>query len=138
MTDEKVELFSPQWLELARDFLTARIKEVKEPLDGLDFAICEVLTDPPAHLAHPGTNRVAWHVIFKGRHVEVGSGEIDCPFKMVSDYQTVLPRAKTVYSENPEAFEARKEDRPADLPEVPPEIQPLLVEMHDYQATRLL
>jgi hypothetical protein len=132
----KVELFSPAWIELARGFLENKVAEAGHALDGVRFEICEVLTDPPAHLAEPGTKRVSWNVRFDGPSVRVRAGEIDCAFKMVADYRTVLPKARIVYGENPEALAAMREQAPAELPEVPKPLQAMLVEAHDFLARR--
>ena len=134
----KVELFSPAWILLARGFLEQKVAELGHALDGVRFEICEVLTDPPAHLAEPGTNRVSWNLRFDGPSVRVATGEIDCAFKMVGDYQTIRPRARIVYSENPEALAATREGAPAGLPEIPKPLQAMLVEVHDFLARRTI
>jgi hypothetical protein len=135
---EKVELGSPEWLEIAREFLTARAAQLGEQLDGVNFAICEVLTDPPAHLANGAPNQVAWQFRFDGPRVDVRFGDAtDVDFRQVADYQTILPFARIVYSDNPEELAASRERRKGkEAPALPAVLAPTLLDMHDHLARR--
>ena len=106
---EKAEFAGREWVALAREYLEKRVAQAGDKLDGVDFALCEVFTDPPAHLLRGDDNRVAWWVRISGSNVEVGDREIDIERKLTVDYQEVLPFAKTVYEGNPEAQAAAQE-----------------------------
>jgi hypothetical protein len=135
----QVELFSREWLALAREFLELQVAAAGDRLDGVTFSVCEVLTNPPSHLALPGTDTVSWHVIFLGPTVDVGFGEIDATFKNVGDYEGTRPIAKTVYGDRPDVLEERRKKRAeAGLPDVPEVLQPMMIAVHDHLARRTL
>ncbi|MBS0421064.1 MAG: hypothetical protein JSR66_25365 [Proteobacteria bacterium] len=134
---QKFELFSPEWIQFAKRHLEQRVAEAGERLEGIRFEICEVLTDPPAHLARGGSNRLSWNLVFNGPTVQVSMGEIDCALKIVGDYQKVLPSARTLYGDSPEALAANRERLTRlGVPAIPGPLRPVLLDLHDVMARR--
>lgn len=87
------ELASPAWLAAKRQVILdclAACGPAGHDISGLSFSICEVSTDPPAHLGSPDA-RVGWHcrvrdgklVAFEGREA------VDVDYRMVSDYASM-------------------------------------------------
>lgn len=60
----------------------------------LAFSMCEVFLDPPDHLGGKGA-RIAWHCVVKNGHTRFETSEADdVAFKVVADYQAILPMAR--------------------------------------------
>jgi hypothetical protein len=116
------------------------VARLGDEMQGVKFAICEVLTNPPAHLAPNGEDFISWHFVFDGPKVTVERGRIaDADMTAEADYATILPAARTVYSENPEALEAsRKRRAEAGTVALPPQLAPALAGLHDHLARRTL
>ncbi len=133
---DKVELGSTEWLQAAREYLESRIAELGDALNGVKFSLCEVLTDPPAHLLHDGATQLAWQFRFDGKSVAVLPGDsADVDYRQVADYQSILPMARIVYSEDPAALAASRERRKDDnAPALPMVLAPTLLAMHDHLA----
>lgn len=99
---KKVIFASADWIERARHELTDLVAAYGEP--GVRFSLCEVFTDVPDAVDPTGT--FAWYFYIDGKSVTVGVGEVDdADVKIRTDYQGVLPQARTVYT--PEYLEAR-------------------------------
>jgi hypothetical protein len=79
---------SLEWVDAAREALNAEVAKHADALkDFGKFTFCEVAHNPPAYL-HVGA-KVAWHIIFDGATVEVGTGELpddECDLKVESDH----------------------------------------------------
>ena len=140
---EKVEFAGKEWVALAKEFLDKQMAATGDSLKGIDFALCEVFTDPPAHLLRGDDNRVAWWFHIKDGEVEVGDREIDIERKATLDYSETLPAAKTVYEGDPEgAAEAQKklsewiESGKVDpsFLEAPKAVSVALAPLHDHLA----
>lgn len=138
----KVEFGSPAWIDLARQFLEETIPPLGEALDGIEFTICEVFTNAPRHIAGDD-GRVAWHVVIDGPTVKVGDGKIEnADYFSKSDYQSVLPIARTVYSDNPGSYEVIQAERAAAIErgeraataEIPLALAGPIRELHDHLA----
>lgn len=72
-------------------------------LTGIEYAFCEEFTDPPDHLRRDGAPTIGWHLRIAGGRVEVGDTPIDdVDFKIVADYQAVLPLARAVFAGHPD------------------------------------
>ena len=128
---EKFEFASPGWFK----FLHQTIEQlVRGAEDDLRWSICEVFNDVPEHLSQAPDRTASWHCRIRGSDVKFGQGEIqDADFKVVADYQTVLPLARLVLANDPAAealvaevsekgaadgklrFEGDREARPASL-----------------------
>ena len=82
-------------------------KLMRDAPDDLRWSVCEVFTQVPEHLSETPERTASWHCRIRGRDVEFAHGEIhDADFKVVVDYQTVLPLARWVLGNEPDA-EAR-------------------------------
>ena len=130
---EKVDFASEAWVTIIRGVLQ---ELVAEHADGdTRFSACEVFTDAPAHVAESGT--AAWHFYVDGKNVAVGLGVVDdADVTIRADYQTALPGARTVYTPEYLAKQAK-----APPPDKPPEVEgdmsafpPWLVELHNRMA----
>lgn len=130
----KVEFASPQWLDIAREYLTEQVAHRATSLDGVRFAICESVTDAPSHLT--GATTITWHMVFDGPTFRVGFGAIaDADIESQSRYEEVLSAARTVYAEHPELLEAsRAQRRDDDVPGLPPPLGEMLLGLHDHLA----
>lgn len=143
---DRVELGSPEWIALAGQYLTERVGTLPEDPD-VTFSLCEVFTDPPAHL-DDGGGEVAWWLSISGRTASFGTGRRDDVDHVAEvDYQTCLPYARLVYDlEDPEIasmLQQRAEAREAAAAEdgrqlvvVPPELTDLLRGLHNALAPR--
>ena len=99
---QRVELGSAAWVALATTLLRERLSAAG-PLGDVDFSLCEVFTDPPPHLDQ-GDGAVAWWLAIRGDEVTSGYGRRDDVDKLVeADYATVLPRARSQHTVDPEA-----------------------------------
>ena len=140
---EKAEFASQEWVELAREYLEPRAAEAADSIRGVDFELCEVFTDPPAHLLRGDPDRVAWYIRIQNGRLEVGDGEIETKLKLTVDYQETLPRAKTIYEGNPAAAAAAQERRQKRIEsgeldpawnEIPEVVNRVLGNLHDHLA----
>lgn len=141
--DRRVEFASSAWRELVARFLSERVA-AQSALATLRFALCEVFTNPPPHLAQ-GQAHIAWWFALDSGSVQVREGERDdVDLHISGDYQHVLALAQAVYAAGDDAADrARRElahrasavpmRRRGVLPEVP-ELRQLLNDLHDYLA----
>jgi hypothetical protein len=85
------EFASPGWTAFMHGMITANVARLGAEADGLRWSICEVFTDPPAHLSPSGAP-IAWFCRVVGDQVTFGDGEIDdAEMKVTVDYAAVLP-----------------------------------------------
>jgi hypothetical protein len=138
----KVEFGSSEWLEIADRYLNETVPSQGRELEGVKWTLCEIVDDAPQHLTAEGVSYIAWWYEFDGASVRFGPGILDeADATIRGDYQTILPMARTVYSDNPELLAQRRKERQeaAERGEVPalniPErLAPVLVGLHDYLA----
>ena len=125
MIEVKAELASDEWIGLAGAWLSEQLAARAEAVDGVRFSLCEVFTDPPAHL-DDGTGKAAWWLAISGASVEVGRGDrTDLEHRAEVDYTTSLPHARRVYDL----------DMPMP-PAIPAVLHEVLLGLHNYLAPR--
>ena len=98
---QKYEFASPGWFKFLHETME---KLVRDAAPELRWSVCEVFTDVPEHLSQTTDGTASWHCRIRGREVKFGHDEIhDADFKVVADYQTVLPLARWVLGNGPDA-----------------------------------
>jgi hypothetical protein len=103
---EKHEFASPAWFEALHDAIQRLAQAAGSGLDGVRWTVCEVFTDVPEHIAQTPDRRAAWHCRVRGQEIAFGLGEIDdADFKVIADYQTVLPLARLHLGDDPKVME---------------------------------
>ncbi len=70
---DRAEMGSDKWLGLVRDHLRRRIAEADERIGDARFSLCEIMTEPPAHLRASG-GVLAWRARLEGRELTVEHG----------------------------------------------------------------
>jgi hypothetical protein len=115
---------SPEWIAMAREHITAALAETD--LRGIDFALCEEFTDPPADLLSEGADTVGFCVRIANGNVAVDDRlDEECDVRIVSDYHEALTIARDpdAPAAQPEAMQERIaagrlriEGNPADAP----------------------
>jgi hypothetical protein len=141
---ERHEFCSAAWLDELRHYMTKAVADLGDEVDGVQFALAEVFTGAPPHLALPGDERVGWWLAIDGRDVQVGLGiRDDIERTTTADYETTVPIARTIYSEDPDAAEAARKRHAerverGELPAtpIPPVLLPALMGLHDHLARR--
>jgi hypothetical protein len=110
----KVELCSDAYLDKARAILSRLAHDYAEKLGDEKFSTCQIYTDAPEHLRLDGQNYVYWYVMVRANEAVV-TREIrdDVDMKLVADYSEGLPRARTVYNDDPEQVRRRAEQAAA-------------------------
>ncbi|MGH6986650.1 MAG: hypothetical protein ACRED9_07415 [Caulobacteraceae bacterium] len=103
--NDALEFASAAWLEALSELLPIYASQAGPDLE---LTICEVFTGVPAHLDRNGNGVIAWHCRIAGGVVHFEETERnDCDFKTVVDYQTVLPIARWIVTdENRPEYEA--------------------------------
>lgn len=90
-TSSQYEFASPQWIAFMHGMIVERVKRWKEDAPDLSWSICEVFTNPPEHLSPAGAP-IAWSCIYnRGDLTFEASERDDVEFKVVVDYNAVLP-----------------------------------------------
>src|SRR5205809_903232 len=113
---EKVEFGSSAWVMAVRHVLQETVADVD--LSGIEFSMCEEFLDPPAHLRREGSDKIGWHWRIRGGVVEVNDGLADdVDLRIVGDYHTLLPMARTVLADEP-SDEARQKVIAAQMSQV--------------------
>ena len=101
---EKLEFASAEWVDAMRSIIEGKLREGKVDLTGIASSFCEESTDPPGHLLPEGAKSIGWYFRIADGRVEVGQGVLDAAdVKIVADYATVLPLARMVFANNPQA-----------------------------------
>jgi hypothetical protein len=90
----KYEFGSPEWMIAIHGVIAGRAGVVGALHPELTFSMCEVYTDAPVHLS--GADRkIAWHFRLMGWTVEFDASEADdVDYKVVCDYQGILPAGR--------------------------------------------
>ena len=96
---ERLVFASNAWLDALRSIMVQRAEAANGDLpDG--FSMCEVFTDVPAEVND--SSRVAWHCRVADGAFAWELGEVDdVQRKIVADWETILPVARTVFAEDP-------------------------------------
>lgn len=101
-----LEFCSAEWVAHAGDYLRQAAAEAKADLAGVSVAFNEVFTDAPKHLGPDEHGRIGWYMRIAGGEVEVARGILtDADFRIIGDYETIVPLARLVYAGNPENAE---------------------------------
>jgi hypothetical protein len=96
------EFASPGWMAFMHGMVCERVARLRVEAPDIGWSICEVFTDPPAHLSPSGAP-LAWHCVVKDGAVTFGDSEIeDVDFKVIVDYATVLPLGRFDTAGDPE------------------------------------
>jgi hypothetical protein len=142
-SEEKVELASSAWLELAEAYLREQIPALGAAVEGVRFSMCESFTSAPAHIADE-QGRAAWWFEIDGPSVKVGRGaRDDVDVRGDVDYEQTLPNARLVYDlTDPTVvamLEARAEERRASgatsaFDALPAEVRSCLTGLHNFLA----
>ncbi len=95
----KFEFCSIEWVEAAREYLLAHA----EGADLTDLnAFNEVFTDAPDHLNPDAGGRIGWYLRVADGRLEVAAGVLpSADLRVTCDYQTVLPAARRLSSDDP-------------------------------------
>lgn len=144
-TATPVEFASDAWFSLAEAVLTELAKVNREQLQGLQFSLCEVYKNVPAHL--PSSNgTIAWTFTIDGGEIEIRRHERkDVDFWVTWDYEAILPIAKMVYSADAAvlaeaesiraaAEHAGKRQSAGSVEHAPAPIKDVLYQMHNRLA----
>ena len=85
---------------LAREYIEEQCKS--SDLAGINVTFNEVFTDPPTNLDPEGAGKIGWYVRIADGRVEVDSGVLpSADLKLTVDYQTVLPAARRMSTDEP-------------------------------------
>ncbi len=143
---EKFEFASEPWLRLAGQILELATARAGAAIAGERLCVAEVFTDPPAHIADPGTRQVAWSFrIDDGRATTRRGAAADADYAVRADYQATLPGARAILGVTPEAIAARNAARreaiasgriqaTGSLDNVSPAMRQVLLELHNRLA----
>ena len=105
MTNEKYPFVSPAWVDFARSWVLEQAEG--QDLTGINVRFSEVFTDVPPEIEPDADGRTGWYLVVDSGTVDVGRGILDNPGLCITvDYETVLPLARAVFGDNPEAAEA--------------------------------
>jgi hypothetical protein len=140
----KVELCSDAYLDEAREILTRLSQKYARELGTERFSTCQIYTDAPQHLCMPGQNYVCWYVAVEANKVTI-TRELrdDVDMKLVADYNSGLPRARMVYTDEPDnvarreaetAASAAREERTGSYTHLSPAMMRMLREFHNALA----
>lgn len=90
-TDMRYAFASPGWMAFMHGLVVERVRRLCEEVPDINWSICEVFTAPPPQLSPSGAP-LAWHCIVGAGAVTFGTSERDdVDFKVVVDYDAVLP-----------------------------------------------
>jgi len=105
MTD-KYEFMSREWLSKLEAILKELVEQSKDQLSGVFFSMNQIFTEAPEHLAQDPLGRAGWWVRITDGDIEFGTGEIpDATIKLIAPYDTMLPLARLVWTDDPTAME---------------------------------
>jgi hypothetical protein len=101
------EFMSREWLTTLEAILRGLVEQSKDELAGVSYAMNQVYTNPPPHLAQdPGGTMAGWWFRLDNGSLEFGTGEIrNVNMKLVAPYNVMLPLARLVRAEDPGALE---------------------------------
>jgi hypothetical protein len=96
------EFASPGWKAFMHGMITVNVARLGDDAKGLRWSICEVFTDPPAHLSADGAP-IAWFCKVVDDEVTFGDGDVDdVEVKVIADYAAVLPLGRYDTAGDPE------------------------------------
>ena len=100
---EKLEFCSAAWVAHAGEYLHRVVAETKADLTHANVAFNEVFTGAPPHLEPDDEGRIGWYLRIADGRLEVARGVlVEADFRIVGDYNTVVPLARMVFAGNPD------------------------------------
>jgi hypothetical protein len=93
----KQEFCSDAWIDEVERILSELVADAGESLRGRKITVCEVFTDPPAHLLRPGEDRVYWYCEVEEGRAHVAREDRPADYRVVVDYQATLPGARSLH-----------------------------------------
>jgi len=108
MGNDKFAFCSKEWVAVADQFLKGAAKDAD--LSGIEYSFSEVFANAPAELNPDAEGRIGWYFRVHNGAVEAGCGILEDPdASVVSDYEAIVPLARMVFADNPDAAtEAQK------------------------------
>jgi hypothetical protein len=101
------EFCSEAWVAEARRYVREAAAAASADLAGISLTFNEVFTDAPAHLEPDDQGRIGWYLRITDGEIEVARGILKgVDVRITADYDWVLPLARTVFADDPEAAEA--------------------------------
>ena len=101
------EFCSEAWVAEARRYVLEAAAASSADLSSSSLAFNEVFTNAPSHLKPDDQGRIGWYLKITDGGIEVARGileEVDV--RITADYAWVLPLARTVFADDPEAAAA--------------------------------
>ncbi|GAB2564866.1 hypothetical protein [Nocardia heshunensis] len=81
----KFEYGSRDWIEAVGVIIAGLIDG--QDLEGVDYCICEDLTDPPVGRANTVGGTLSWFLRIRGEQLEVGGGSVEfADLRVIADY----------------------------------------------------
>ena len=103
-----LEFGSRAWTEHLRDVMAQALADAGDAAAGLEYSIAETYLDPPGHLA-VASGELGWHArLHDGTMDFAFEPADDVDIHIIVDYQSVLPLARIVYGDGPEAVAERE------------------------------
>jgi hypothetical protein len=94
----------------ARRYVREAALAASADLSGISLSFNEVFTNAPVHLGPDGKGCVGWYLRITDGDIEVARGileEVDV--RITADYAWVLPLARTVFADDPDAAAAAQQ-----------------------------
>lgn len=135
LASKRMEFASDAWLEMADRLLRVLVSEQGEALGGESVAICQILTDPPAHLAG-GSAELTWSLIIDGTKTKVVKGAVPNPdYIERAAFADIQKNARIFYDQPPLIFPKKTVER-GSLDAVRNVLGQLLLKFHNELALR--
>lgn len=97
----KYSFGSPEWLAALHGIIVERATTLGQQNPRLWMSTCEVFTNAPADIAD-ATGKIAWSCVVEGTKVDFQRTERDLRYKVVADYNAILPMARYAAHGDPE------------------------------------
>lgn len=89
----RYEFGSTEWLAALHGIIAERTEALSPSNPRLWMSTCEVFTNAPGHLADDKGN-IAWSCVVENGTVDFQRAERDLRYKVIADYDAVLPMAQ--------------------------------------------
>lgn len=87
----KYEFGSPGWVAFLHGRISERFEAMGPDRETVDWSICEIFSDPPAHLSPDGAP-LAWHCAMQHGTLQFGTGtNADVAVTVRADYDALVP-----------------------------------------------
>lgn len=98
---EKVEFLSPEWMQLLRAIVIEGL--AGKDLSGIEYSLCEVYKNVPAHLRRGAGPDIAFFVRIHAGKIEFGDHALaDATFSVVADHASMAPWVCLTHAETKE------------------------------------